>query len=268
MYVEWPKLAAVFRIFLHSQFENVFTEQSSHTFVSAKLTQDTSEAIFIDTEGNMIGLTSLITNKAYKNKDLAATENTIEDYKCTVRKLLYIDRRVNHTIVYYASPAATKFENLCKYHSNALNSALQADKDYPRCITYKQSSHSPFKLEAMFDASMQAKDDKTNVLGIVILFQRCKTVVDAIGWASCLARRVKRSTNTAVHLTATDAVDRLTYFKHLLQNLFEAQTPELVVALQSAFHLCLTIRELEEIKNKIKLASIREKFRTCSMVTF
>lgn len=134
-------------------------------------------------------------------------------------------------------------------------------------LTYLPSDGQPFKLEAMSDASIQTRGDKTNVGEGIIIFCRSHNIGHAAGWMSRLARCTARSTGIAELLTASDAVDRRIYIKHMLGSVAGMQTTELAIDLQSTFHLCTTMKEPEKIKNKLLLASTREEFNTSSMAT-
>lgn len=91
------------------------------------------------------------------------------------------------------------------------------------------SSDQSFKLEAMADASMQTKDVKTNVRESIIISKRSQNVVHAISWRSWIAWRIAQSTVAAMLLADADAVDKHTYFKHLLEETSDNQTTELVL---------------------------------------
>lgn len=103
----------------------------------------------------------------------------------------------------------------------------------------------------------------------IILIRRNEKVVHIIEWTSRLAKRIARSTSTAKLLATADAVDMLTYFK--LQDEqnpgTRVETTEWILDSRSAFYLCSTLKEPEEVKDRLLLASIREEYHQSSMST-
>lgn len=267
LYAGSPELASNFEEFLHQQFQIGSMEGNSFTIMGARLEQTQTGRITIDASEKLDQIKPLSTRSSSKEKDRPATNNEVTEYRSLVGKLLYIGRLASPTIAFHASHAATKCCDLRLHHLRAMNATLRIVKACSCTLTYLSSDGHPFKLEAMSDASMQAHNDKTNVREGIIIFRRSHSIVHAVGWMSRLARRVARSTSTAELLAAADAVDRLTYFKHLLGSIAGTQTTELVLDSRSTFHLCSTMKEPEEIKNKLLLASIREEFNTGSMNT-
>lgn len=77
---------------------------------------------------------------------------------------------------------------------------------------------------------------------------------------SWLARRVLLGRSTAKFLADTDAVEKLTCYRHLVEEAPDKQTTELVLDLRSAFRICPTLKQKEKIKNKFVLVSIRKEF--------
>lgn len=69
---------------------------------------------------------------------------------------------------------------------------------------------------------------------------------------------VARSATTAKRLAAADAVDRLTYLKHLADSVTIKQTTELVLDLRPVFHFCLTMNEPKEMENN-SFGRLKEK---------
>lgn len=267
LYAGSPQLASDFEKFLHDQFQIGSMEHTSFTIMGAHLTQDDSGKITINAKEKLSQIQTLETGRPHKDKDRIATPEEITTYRSVVGKLLYIGRLVSPVIAFHASQAAMKCSDLRLHHLRALNATLRTIKKSSCAITYLPSDNQPFELEAMSDASMQMKDEKTNVREGIIIFRRSQNIVHAIGWVSRLARRVARSTSTAELLAAADAVDKLTFFKYLLQEFSDNQTTELILDSRSAFHLCSTQKEPEEVKNKIILASIREEYHLGSMTT-
>lgn len=150
-------------------------------------------------------------------------------------------RLVSPTIAFYASNAATKCSGLRLHHLGPLNATLRAIKKCPCVITYQPSATLPFQLEAMADASMQTQNKKVNVRGGIIIFRRSGRVIHPIAWLYRLARRVARSTSTAELHAAADAVDRVAYLKHQLEDTAERQRTGLALDSRSAVCLRSTI---------------------------
>lgn len=81
--------------------------------------------------------------------------------------------------------------------------------------------------------------------------------------------RVSRSTSTSELLAATDAVDKLFYFKHLVEQILRTleKMTNLILDSRSAFDLNRTLKMPEMVKKKFLLASIREEYRQRSLST-
>lgn len=174
-----------------------------------------------------------------------------------IRKLLYIGRLFSPTIALHASQAATICSDLLSHHLWALNATLSTIKNCLCIITYLPSNGQSFKLEAMSDASIQTWDKRTNVREGIILFWKSYNIVHAIRWIKRLARRVARSTSTAELLADADAFERITYFKHLFEENEDKQTTELVLDSRSTTYPWSIMKEPEEVKKTLLLASIR-----------
>lgn len=76
-----------------------------------------------------------------------------------------------------------------------------------------------------------------------------------------------RRTSTAELHSAADGVGRLTYFKSLLEENVVQQKTKLFLDSRKACHPFSKMKEPEEIKNEILLASIRKEFHSYSMET-
>lgn len=165
----------------------------------------------------IIGLIQLLTVASSKENDRPATHEERTKYRSVIGKMLYVDRLSSPLIAYYVLQAATKCADLRLHHLRSRNLTIRSIRKSPCEITFLRSKEQGFKLEAMSDGSMRTTDDKTNVREGIILFRRCGEVVHTIEWTSRLAKRVARSTSTAELFAAGEAVNKITYFKHLVE---------------------------------------------------
>lgn len=114
---------------------------------------------------------------------------------------------------------------------------------------------------------MKTNNKEKNVREGIIIFRRSQNIVYQRGGISGLARRVAQSTSTTELLDAADAVDKFTYFEHLLEEITDKQTTKLILGSRSASHLCSAVKEPEESKNKIILALIKKERHSDSIDT-
>lgn len=267
LYAGPKELTSKFEEFLHKQFLIGSTECGTFSIMGIRFVQEETGKITLNAKEKLDQVQPIIIRAASKERDRNANESEITSYRSLIGKLLYIGRLVCPTIAFHASNAATKCDGLRLHHLRALNATLRAIKNFPCVITFIPGNTRTYKLEAMSDASMQSHEEKSNVRQGILIFRRSGDIVHPIAWLSRLARRVARSTSTAELLAAADAVDRVTYLKHLLEESAGPQKTELVLDSRSAVCLCSTTKEPEEVKNKLLLASIREEFNVTSMDT-
>ena len=262
-YTGTPAIVAEFESFLQGEFNVGSLESNEFEIMGARLTQLPTGAVTLDAKEKLSATHPCTSDNTKGDRTATATELT--DYQSLIGKLLYIGRLASPVASFIASDAATKSGNLQLHHLRALDAALQSLKTTAALVNFQPPQAQPFHLEAMSDASMHQLADKTNVREGIIIFRRSGTIVHAISWMSRLARRVARSTSTAELLAAADAVDMVTHLKHVLEEFSGPQTTTLTVDSKCVFHLCSTLKEPEEEKNKVLLASIREEYHIKSL---
>lgn len=268
LYAGTPALSSEFESFLQKQFHVGTLESRSFDIMGARLQQHPSGHVTLNAKEKLDAV-ELLSCERIRNGtgDGEATPAELSAYRSVIGKLLYIGRLVSPVISFHASTAAMKCAALRLHHLKALNATLKVVKNYSATLSFQPPQGSKFRLEAMSDASMKKADAQANVREGYIIFRRSGDSTHPISWTSRRARRVARSTSTAELLAAADAVDKVTYLKHLLEELQSSQTTELVVDSRSIFSLCSTMKEPEEAKNKIILATIREEHNEQSLST-
>lgn len=114
-------------------------------------------------------------------------------------------------------------------HSIRLRSVGISTRGTPKCSTpiknlkkwfglhqVCDSKWAPFSFGSDVGRFTERNRSKDDVRGEFILFRRSANTIHAISWTSRLPRRVSRSKSTAELLAAAEAVDKVTYLKHLL----------------------------------------------------
>lgn len=113
----------------------------------------------------------LATDQSKNNKDGPATKKELTEYRSVIGKFLYIGQLHSPAIAYYASQAATKYSHLRLHHIRALYATIRPIRKTCSCvILYLPSNGQSFKMEATLDASMQTKNEMTNVREGLIIF--------------------------------------------------------------------------------------------------
>lgn len=185
-------------------------------------------------------------------------------YRLLIGKLLYTGRLVTPVIAFRASNAATISNALRLHHLKALNAPFRAKKSHSCILTYLPFDKKPFALEAMCDASLQSRNEKTNVREVVTFFRRIGNVVYAIESMFRFSCRVACK-DTANLLAAADANDKLKCLNHLLAENIGPELSYLILDSRSALQLCTTTKEPETVWNKFLLASICQELISASL---
>lgn len=202
----------------------------------------------------------LLEHQTHNEGDLFAAEKRLTDLRSVFGKLLYIGTLTSLTILFRTLQATIICNKQRLQLMNVLNAVLSALKKCSCIVSYRSCKGLPLELETMPDASMQTKNGKTTVREGIIVLRRSLATAHAIGWTSKLAGKVARGTGTVKLLAAADAVNKLTFFKHLFEEIVDSQTTELVLDSRPAFHLWSTMKKPEEVKNKLLLDPIPEMF--------
>lgn len=186
-------------------------------------------------------------------------------YTSTIGKLLYVGHPTSRSIAFQVSQASPKCPYFQLHHLTVLNITVETLKNQSATINYCLLDSNAIKLEAILDAEMNDMEDKTNDREGVVILCRSGNIVHGIAWTLNVAKRVARSTDAAELLVAAVAVDQIYSSKHLLEELTEGQTAELIHDFGTAFRLCSTLKQPMELGNKIFLPSLREEHHKASM---
>lgn len=138
---------------------------------------------------------------------------------------------------------------------------------YYRPAMENLQTNSVFQLKVVSDASMNEKENKTNVREGILTFRRLESSVHNISWSSKAAGIVTHSFSVAGLLTATDATGKVTYLKHILEKIQKLQRTILSLDSKTTDHLCFTHKEPVEARKNINLTPIREEYHPLSMAT-
>lgn len=216
LYAGSPVLASKFRQFMQNQFFIGSTEARCFSKIGALLVQTNAKRITIDARAKLyhIQLWVLATSM---EKDRPATEDELTAYQSFIVKLLY-DRSLAGLIVsLLASQAATKCADLCLHRLRSLAITMHTIRKFHCAITYLPGERKRFKFEAVSDASMKTTDTNPTVQESMKTYTVTVKMLRSIRCTSILSKQMALRMSTSELLAAADAVDELTYFKHLVE---------------------------------------------------
>lgn len=96
-------------------------------------------------------------------------------------------------------------------------------------LNFQPLQDAKFQSEAICDASMKTGESQSEICEGFVVFCRRRKAVHAISWTSRRAQRVARSSSTAELFAAADAVDNLTHFKFLMEEVSSKETEKFIV---------------------------------------
>lgn len=213
IYTEPSNWISSFQKFLQAEFDIGAPDHRKFDVLGSDVHQDQDVSITLTQKSRLNDIdTSLSACKDdNKSPDRLANREETHAFHSILGKILYIGRMTNPVMLYHASAYSTKTQNHHRHYLGSLQSTFKHDaKNLPTLhfATPTSSKQQQFSLETVSDASMSTAAEGVGRDAYTI-FWRSGDVLHPLYWSASKLRRVTRSSDTAVLLAASDAVNTL-----------------------------------------------------------